>query len=302
MISPLIIGICIVIGIAIGSFIVSSINYKKIFLKKIEFLENEYNIPKPLIYSLYNLNNRDGFLSLWRKGQNVFFALIPAIFTGVILIIATLIILYATNYGIDYITNCVYSLFLLSFIPGSFIIQVKIKKILFSFSNKFYRNIPLDFKYSKITFEGSQKNVNKINKYLMKFYKQVKPFYNSFRFNLFTIQSDFNYYFVYLRSIGYLSKSKKILDFLLKAQNISIIIDNRKITFNEFKQVLLNNFFCVFYYFNYYGCSSNFLDDFQEFENSDITKNGYKFKEIKETDFLKNGGTQVLWQTDYVPF
>lgn len=159
---------------------------------------------------------------------------------------------------------------------------------------KFYRDIPLSFKYSKIIFRDSQKDVNKIENYLMQFYKQVKPFYNRYRFSLFTIQSNFNYYFVYLRAIGHLLKSEKIINFLEKNTNIEIIIDNRRVDFNEFKQVLLNNFFCVFYYFNFYGCSSNFLDDFQEFENSEIIKNGYKFNEIKETDLLVNGGTRFI--------
>ena len=198
----------------------------------------------------------------------------------------------------DYTDYTIYILYILSFLPGMLIVQIKIKKLM-SF-DKLYRNMPLNFKYNKITFKGFQKDVETVDKYLLKFYKQVKPFYNSLRFNLFTIQSNFNYYFVYLRSIGYLPNSKKILDFLSKNENIKIIVDNKKISSIEFKQVLANNFFCVFYYFNYYGCGSNFLDNFEEFESSEIIKNGYEFKEIKENDFLINGGTEALWSIDHI--
>lgn len=289
--SILLIGL--ILGILIGSFIVGFINYKKIFLKTVGFLENKYNIPKPLIFSLYNVNNRDGFLSLWRKPINVFFAFIPFIFTILVLILITLIFLFATNYIMDDIFSyIIYPTSLISLLPGWLIVWIKIKKLMTL--EKFYRDIPLSFKYSKIIFRDSQKDVNKIENYLMQFYKQVKPFYNRYRFSLFTIQSNFNYYFVYLRAIGHLLKSEKIINFLEKNTNIEIIIDNRRVDFNEFKQVLLNNFFCVFYYFNFYGCSSNFLDDFQEFENSEIIKNGYKFNEIKETDLLVNGGTRFI--------
>lgn len=281
----------LILGIILGTAIIFFINFEKIFLKKVKFLENEFNIPEPLIYSLYNINNKDGYLSLWWKGKYIFNIFIPPIITAILLVII-FFILWLTGSAFGFEDYIIIPFFFFSFLPGGPLVIKKIKKLLSS--NKFYGNIPTNFKYSKITFEGSQKDIENARKELMKIYKQVKVYYNSFRFSLYTIKFKFNYYFVYLRMIGNLLNSKKIINFLSQNESIEIIVDNKRINLNEFKQVLLTNFFCVFYYFNFYGCSTDFLNDFEEFENSEIIKNGYKFEEINDTNVLVNDGTAFV--------
>lgn len=282
----------LIIGILIGLIVVGSINYKKIFLKIVKFLETVYDIPKPLIFSLYNVNNGDGFdLLLNKRPTTWLLSCVPLVSTILVLIIITLVFLFATDYVLDDdFVPIIYVCSIISYPFGFWVTKVKIKNMMTS--ERFYTTIPLSFRYSKITFEGHQHDVSKIENYLIHVYKQVKFFYNPLMFKVFSIKSNFNYYFLYLRTIGCLLKSKKIIDFFKKNKNIEIVIDNRKVDFNEFKQVLLNNLFCIFYYFNFYGCRSNFLNDLKKFENSEITKKGHKFNEIKDNDFLRNDSNE----------